>query len=194
MILKPQALGGFSKFSDDELLVHASTVLQAMDGNSSYPTPTPTLAAVSDARDDFASRLALARKRSGPEETSAKKDAREALAELMKQLAFYVSSTAKGNLTALLSSGFRTSAYPQQGRVPERPFGAKLVHGRQSGHFGVQYAKGAGQALLRVPFRNTRDGRIGARLGRHLCNHLFHRQYNNPSYPRSALLYTSKSL
>lgn len=133
MNIKFQARGGFSNVPDDELLVHASTVLQAMAGNAHYPAPTPDLAEVADARDDFAAKLSIARKRSGPEETSAKNDARRLLARLLKQLAFYVSATADGDLTVLLSSGFRTTRYPQRGRVPAQPFGTRLIRGRQSG-------------------------------------------------------------
>lgn len=133
MNIKFQARGGFTNVPDDELLVHANTVLQAMDGNAHYPTPAPELAEVTAARDDFATKLGVARKRSGPEETSAKNDARRLLARLLKELAFYVSTTAAGDLTVLLSSGFRTTNYPQRGRVPAQPFGVKLIRGRQSG-------------------------------------------------------------
>src|SRR5690606_4887305 len=110
------------------------------ESNPHYPAPVPDLSEVSDAHDDFAAKLGIARKRSGPEETSAKNDARRVLAGLLKRLAFYVTTTADGDLTVLLSSGFRTTAYPQRGRVPERPFGARLVRGRQSGQlvFSVQ--------------------------------------------------------
>lgn len=144
MNIKQQALGGFSNVPDDELLVQCNTVLQAMDGNTHFPTPTPELAEVTAARDDFAAKLAIARKRSGPEETSAKNDARLVLTDLLKRLAFDVTTTAKGNLTVLLSSGFRVSAYPQRGRVPEQPAGARLARGRQSGQlvFGVQKVPG----------------------------------------------------
>lgn len=144
MDFKHQARGGFTNVPDDELLVQSNTVLQAMDGNANFPVPVPELAEVTAARDDFAAKLAIARKRSGPEETSAKNDARQTLAGLLKRLAFYVTTTADGNLTVLLSSGFRTSAYPQQGRVPAQPFGARLVRGRQAGQlvFSVQKVPG----------------------------------------------------
>ena len=144
MNFKHQARGGFSDIPDDELLVQANTVLQAMEDNPNFPAPTPDLAIVTAARDDFSAKLAIARKRSGPEETSSKNDARRVLADLLKQLAFHVSTTAKGDLTVLLSSGYRTTAYPQKGRVPEQPFGALLVRGRQSGQlvFSVQKVPG----------------------------------------------------
>lgn len=141
MNIKHQARGGFKQTSDDELLVQAETVLAAMEGNANFETPTPALAAVEDAKADFATRLATARKRSGPEETALKNQSRDALSELLKQLAFYVSTTANGNLAVILSSGFQATAYPRRGRVPERPYGVRLADGRQSGQLAFTLAK-----------------------------------------------------
>lgn len=144
MNIKYQARGGFTKTPDEELLVHANTILEAMDGNPYYPSPMPALADVSIARDEYAIKLSIARKGSGPEATSAKNDAKRRLGDLLKRLAFYVSITADGNLTALLSSGFRPTAYPQHGHVPDRPVGLRLIRGRQSGQliFSLQKVHG----------------------------------------------------
>jgi len=133
MNIKHQARGGFKQTPDDELLVQAETVLAAMDGNINFATPTPDLTAVGAAKDDFSAKLAIARKRSGPEETELKNQSREALAGQLKQLAFYVSTTANGNLATILSSGFQATAYPRRGHVPERPYALRLADGRQSG-------------------------------------------------------------
>lgn len=133
MNIKHQARGGFRQISDDELLVQVETVLAAMDTNANFVTPTPDLTAVTAAKDDFSAKLAIARKRSGPEETELKNQSRVALAELLKQLAFYVSTTAAGNLAVILSSGFQATAYPRRGRVPERPYAVRLADGRLSG-------------------------------------------------------------
>ncbi|MFB2121055.1 fibronectin type III domain-containing protein [Parapedobacter sp. 2B3] len=133
MNIKHQARGGFRQVADDELLVQAETVIAAMDSNANFATPTPDLTAVGAAKDDFSAKLAVARKRSGPEETELKNQSREALAELLKQLAFYVSTTANGNLAVILSSGFQATAYPRRGRVPEQPYAVRLNDGRLSG-------------------------------------------------------------
>ena len=63
MNFKHQARGGFTNIPDDELLVHANTVLLAMVENTNFPNPTPDLADVQAARDDFEAKLAIARKR-----------------------------------------------------------------------------------------------------------------------------------
>ncbi len=165
MDFKHQARGGFSNIPDDELLVQANTVLQAMDGNANFPTPVPDLADVITARDDFAAKLAIARKRSGPEETSAKVDARSVLTDLLKRLAFYVSTTADGSLTVLLSSGFRTTAYPQRGRVPEQPFGMRLERGRQSGQLMFNMEKVRGTLYYEYRYGPKPDGEIEPQWG-----------------------------
>ncbi len=165
MSIKQQALGGFSNTPDDELLVQAGTVLQAMDGNANFPTPVPELEEVATARDDFAAKLAIARKRSGPEETSAKNDARLALMDLLKRLAFDVTSTAKGNLTVLLSSGFRTSACPQRGRVPEQPVNGRLVRGRQSGQLVFSMQKVPSKLYYEYRYGTKGEGEVEPRWG-----------------------------
>ena len=133
MNIKHQARGGFRHTPDDELLVQAETVLAAMDSNANFASPTPDLPTVLAAKDDFSAKLAIARKRSGPEETELKNQSREVMSELLKQLAFYVSTTANGNLAIILSSGFQATAYPRRGHVPERPYALRLNDGRQSG-------------------------------------------------------------
>lgn len=133
--MKEESLHSFPSFPDASSLFPDTSL-------SFRSTSTPRRGTT--ARDDFAAKLAIARKRSGPEETSAKKDARVVLADLLKQLAFHVTTTAAGNLTVLLSSGFRTTAYPKRGTVPAQPFGGLLVRGRQSGQlvFSVQKVPG----------------------------------------------------
>ncbi len=162
MNIKHQARGGFRNFPDDELLVQAETVIQAMTGNANFPDPTPDLADVATARDDFAAKLAVARKRSGPEETALKNDARLVLGDLLKRLAFYVSTTADGNLAMLLSSGFRTTAYPKSGRIPERPITIRLRDGRQSGQLVLAFNKVPGSL-----FYEYRYGVMDEALGEH---------------------------
>jgi len=165
MNFKHQARGGFSNVPDDELLVHANTVLLAMEGNTNFPAPTPDLAVVTTARDDFETKLAIARKRNRPEETSAKKDARLVLADLLKQLAFHVTTTAAGNLTVLLSSGFRTTAYPQRGTVPAQPFGGLLVRGRQSGQLVFSVQKVPGKLYYEYRYGTKREGDVEPQWG-----------------------------
>lgn len=156
MNIKHQARGGFKQIPDDELLVQAETVLAAMDSNVNFATPTPDLTTVGAAKDDFSAKLAIARKRSGPEETELKNQSRQALADLLKQLAFYVSTTANGNLAFILSSGFQATAYPRRGRVPERPVAVRLNDGRLPGQLVFTLPKVPGALFYEFRY-GTRD-------------------------------------
>ncbi|WP_257668050.1 hypothetical protein [Parapedobacter tibetensis] len=188
MNFKQQALGGFSNVPDNELLVQSNTVLQAMTDNTHYPAPVPDLAEVATACDDFSAKLAIARKRSGPEETSAKNDARLVLADLMKRLAFHVNTTARGNLTVLLSSGFRISAYPQQGRVPEQPFGGRLVRGRQSGQLVFSVQKVPGKLYYEYRYGTKAEGDAEPSVGGAIRDDLVRGQCNRSGNGDGALL------
>ena len=76
-----------------------------MTNNATYPAPSPTLAVVEAALATFTEAVADA-VGGGVKLTSAKNDAREALAVLLRELASYVHVNCKGDMTKLLSSGF----------------------------------------------------------------------------------------
>jgi hypothetical protein len=104
MIVKP-SISFVSNDSDALLITDTNTILTALTGNASYPTPSPTLAAVTTALNDFIAALADAAD-GGMTLTAIKNDKRAALAALLRELANYVQVACKGDLTILLSSGF----------------------------------------------------------------------------------------
>ncbi len=106
MIVKPTI--GFVRNDTDALfLIHAQTILAAMTGNPNYPTPTPTLAAVTTGVNEYAAALSAAA--AGGRELTAIKNAKRAiLAALLRELASYVAVACKGSMPTLLSSGFPT--------------------------------------------------------------------------------------
>src|SRR5690606_36939864 len=114
MSFKQQALGGFSKESDEAVLVRGKAVLLAMTDNPNFVTPEPALETVTEILDDYDQKLAMAKRRGSPEDTAAKNDARKATEQMLKRLAFYVTQTADGSLPKLLSSGFPVSSLPQK--------------------------------------------------------------------------------
>lgn len=134
------ALGGFKNHKDDELLVRATTVLQAMDNNAYFPEPNPALEDVTALMQDFSAKLAAARRKGNPEDTALKNESRARLAKGLTQLAFYVSQAADGRLPVLLSSGFVLSSYPRQGMVPDIVRGLILRDTRQSGQMRLDFS------------------------------------------------------
>ena len=84
-----------------------TAIVQALTNNATYPTPTPTLAAVGMGLQTFNDALAAA-VGGGVALTLAKNDARAALVALLRELASYVQLTCNGDRTKLLTSGFPT--------------------------------------------------------------------------------------
>lgn len=90
---------------DAQLIVDVQSPITGLTGNASFPTPAPTLTVVSTALAAFQAALADAAN-GGTELTAIKNGKRAELVSLMRQLASYVTVTAAGDLTKLLSSGF----------------------------------------------------------------------------------------
>jgi len=63
MRIKQQALGGFSKESDEAVLVRGKAVLLAMTDNPNFVTPEPALETVTEILDDYDQKLAMAKRR-----------------------------------------------------------------------------------------------------------------------------------
>ena len=104
MNIKP-AISFIRVNSDAELIASTDTIISSMTDNPVYPTPTPSIAAVTTAKTEFASALANAA-RGGTDLTAIKNAKRGVLAVLLRELAAYVSVACKGNLVDLISSGF----------------------------------------------------------------------------------------
>ena len=104
MLVKP-AIGFLNSDSDAQLITDSTTVLTSMTGNPHYPTPAPTLAAITAAIHDFSAALANAAD-GGITLTAIKNAKRKALTALMRNLASYVHVTCNGDMAVLLSSGF----------------------------------------------------------------------------------------
>jgi hypothetical protein len=103
-IVKP-AIGFLTADSDAQLATNTDTIITAMTGNPKYATPSPTLAVITTARNEFTTAIANAAD-GGKELTAIKNAKRAALCALLRELASYVAVACKGDLADLLSSGF----------------------------------------------------------------------------------------
>ena len=132
--------------TDSQLISDTSGIVQALTANAIYPTPTPTLAAVSTALAAFTHALAAAAE-GGIPLTLAKNDARAALAGLLRELASYVQLACKGDLTKLLTSGFpvQKAVRTPVGILPPPAVTVKL--GSKSGDLAAKLAPMAGAAI-----------------------------------------------
>jgi hypothetical protein len=133
MIVKP-AIQWLNKDSDINMAAKVGTVLLAMAENVAlYPSPTPPLAVVQTALDNFKDTLADMPD-SGPSTTERKKDLRRVLVGLVRQLAAHVTVACGGKMENLLLSGFppQKPVHTRIGTLPQ-PQGLTVKHGARLG-------------------------------------------------------------
>lgn len=136
-----KALIGFGQMKEDELLVAARTIVTAMTGNGNFPNPTPAIEEVEALLDDFSDKLAIARKRGSPEDTAVKDESIPPLISALQKLGYYVNSVADGHTSAILSSGFPTTAQAVGSVVPSPVENVRLSDGRQTGQMRLDFNK-----------------------------------------------------
>ena len=113
MLVKP-AIGFLNTDNDSQLITDTTTIVTSMTGNPHYPTPAPSLAAVTAAIHEFS--IALNNAADGGVTLTAIKNAkRKALTALLRNLASYVHVACNGDMAVLLSSGFPVQ---KQNRTP----------------------------------------------------------------------------
>lgn len=131
---------GFNRLSDNDLEAKANSIITAMTGNPDFPTPTPTLAVLQAASDDFSAALAIA-KNGSPYEKAVKNTKKVALITLLHSLANCVLFIANGDALKAKSSGFTIAKEP----TPTPPLTAaanqKLEDGQNAGELLFSFDK-----------------------------------------------------
>lgn len=131
---------GFNRLSDNDLEAKANSIITAMTGNPDFPTPTPTMAVLQAASDDFSAALAIA-KNGSPYEKAVKNEKRAALITLLHSLANYVLFISNGDALKAKSSGFTIAKEP----TPMPPLTAatnqKLEDGQNAGELVFSFDK-----------------------------------------------------
>ena len=146
MIVKP-SVSFLNTDSDALLITDTGSIITAMTGNASYPTPAPTLAVIQAALDAFVAAVADAAN-GGVTLTAIKNDKRAALVALLRELASYVHVACKGDLTVLLSSAFPIQK-PQRfpiGVLPA-PTGLTVALGSRTGELNASALPVPGAAI-----------------------------------------------
>lgn len=134
----------FTQLPDSELDEFAGGVITNMTGNTSFPTPAVSMAALGTARTNFVNAMA-AMAQGGTAATAAKNAARETLVDLLRQQALYVQGAADNDLTVLLSSGFEAASTNRTQSPLETPSILKILN------------EASTQLVLRVtPIKNAR--------------------------------------
>lgn len=100
-----RVLLGFTNAPDHSLEETTEAILDNLYGNAAYPTPPVAEAALRAALAAFTAAIA-AQAQGGTAATAEKNNRRDALVDLLRQLASYVQDTAGNDLAKLLGSGF----------------------------------------------------------------------------------------
>jgi hypothetical protein len=134
---RPFVAINFAKLGDSSLVTKTEYIITSMTGNTHYPTPTPTIPVVQTAATAFQDTLAAATD-GGKIKTAQKNAAREALLDLLRNLALYVQQHCQDDLATLLSSGFEARKEPQPAGVLPAPEGATLLNGTLTGTLNLR--------------------------------------------------------
>ncbi|NCU06235.1 MAG: hypothetical protein GXC73_19945, partial [Chitinophagaceae bacterium] len=126
-----KVINNFARVPDGILESKTHSIISSMTGNAHFPTPTPTLAQLETAADNYSS--ALVKAGTGNRADVADKNAkRQVLIDVLTSLGMYVTFAANGDVVALLSSGFEISK-DRQPAVITKPEIVRLENGLSSG-------------------------------------------------------------
>ncbi len=125
--MTPRVLTGFSNLDDGELDIEAANAVTGLTDNDNFTFTGTDLTGFTKASGTYHASLS-ALKTGGQAATVAKNEAREALLPLFTAVAIIVNQQAKGNLTALLSSGIKLAAAHEHHQQPS-PVNLQVANG-----------------------------------------------------------------
>lgn len=122
MLRVQKAIVNFTKERDAAIIPLCEFIIASITGNVFFPTPVPAPTAIQTTLDDYTQALADAASRDR-NKIALKNQLRSQLNNMLNQLGNYVNTTSNGDLTMIVSSGFRVSKLPQPRYVttPENP-------------------------------------------------------------------------
>ena len=119
---------GFVRINAGQLVEFIRNIITLMTGNANFTTPSPPLATVTSAVDQFDS-LVQEALNGDRIVIAARNAARASLLSLMRQLASYVQGQCAGDVAILVSSGFKSIKQKSTSVIPAVPTGARLTPG-----------------------------------------------------------------
>ncbi len=123
---------GFSQMADSLLLSRSYQILAAMTNNPNFTTPTPTVAVVSDAINEFYEALNLC-KDSDRLQIAIKNQKRVAVIGLLHQWADYVLFISQGDSAVAMSSNFTLGKTPSPKPPIKKPENFRIENGTNPG-------------------------------------------------------------
>ncbi len=127
---------GFDSLSDPDFETKASSIYASMLGNTHFPTPTPDLPSIDAAIQDFSTAFIAAQKKD-KDAVAVKNQLRDTLIGILIQLANSVMTTANGDKTMLISSGFDLAKEGESTPIV-KPASISLTDGLNAGELVVK--------------------------------------------------------
>lgn len=147
----------YNKWSDNALATLGGRTADFMTGNDTFPSPPIDIATYTALADDFRVALQTAIENGGKLAVTAKNNARNALLEGMRQLAFYVNTVSNGDQHKLASSGFIQVLARQTLKRPFPPLLVRLQDGNQAGELKLVFEHVANAWEYEYSFANGLD-------------------------------------
>lgn len=109
---------GFGRYSDANFLAKANHIYLKMNGNPSFPNPTPDMPALLAGINSYAAKMNEAQEL-GKDNVAEKNKTRLDLEALLKSLGLWVMFIANSDVTMLISSGYDLAKEPEPNRLVE---------------------------------------------------------------------------
>ena len=153
-----RAKAGFIRYPDSKLLVAGGRILLAMKRSLIFTDPRPPLNEIEAAFQDYQQKV-YAAAGGGRLYSTAKRESKRRLADLLQKLALYVNVVSDGDLAKLYSSGFPVLARRRKGRSPDTPGQPFLRDGRKSGEVAFGFKPVGRDMFYDYCFATTTDKR-----------------------------------
>jgi len=128
----PKVVLGFGGLSDPAFESKALAILAAMTGNPNFPSPTPTIADLTTAVQQYSDALSAAQTRDKVK-VATKNSTRDQLKILLRNLSYNVNLTANGDVAKLTSSGFNMGSQQNNSQIMTGAENFKVELGKNSG-------------------------------------------------------------
>ena len=149
---------GFSRLKASVFITFVRNVVTLMTKNVNFKTPSPDLAAVTKAVDDFAGLVEQAL--NGDRIViKARNASRVVLLDLARQLAAYVQGNCQSSVAILVSSGFENIKPKSPPALPAVPGNTRLTAGPLSGSLILRFGRGKNISNFSIQTADDSNGR-----------------------------------
>lgn len=146
---------GTSALNAEALIGKAEYVEGKMTGNASFPTPNPSIASLTAAREALVAAIAQAESRAMAD-IAVRNERATVLRSLLVNLARYVNNVAQGDLDMALSSGFELAKKPEPSTSLGVPLKLEVRLSEFEGALNVSW-KGVEDARMYQVYMNVTD-------------------------------------